>query len=245
MSPLAARLKLNAFHSADIAYSFGTLPESALAAAIPGFSLRPSDYDETDERISRAMSGAIVQFAKKGDPNGRGLPKWTPYASGERYLEYGDSIVQKEKLRAPYLDALDQEGALLGGEEAHARRAPVAEQLLARLAQCRLVVSLARAHVPADRLVPAVPVLLVGGPALQQQLAPGVHQQHVDRAQHEPRALGRLAPPRADDAPLRVVHAERLVVRLRHLPAYDWSSWSCWCAPPAISPYESRKVACT
>ena len=107
VSPMAARLKLNAFHSADLAYSFGTLPESALAAAIPGFSLRPGDYDETDERVSRAMSGAIVQFAKTGDPNGRGLPKWTRYSSAESYLEYGDSIVRKEKLRAPYLDALD------------------------------------------------------------------------------------------------------------------------------------------
>jgi para-nitrobenzyl esterase len=107
VSPMAARLRLNAFHSADLAYSFGTLPESALAAAIPGFSLRPDDYDDTDERVSRAMSGAIVQFAKTGDPNGKGLPKWTRYASGESYLEYGDSMVLKEKLRAPYLDALD------------------------------------------------------------------------------------------------------------------------------------------
>ena len=107
ISPLAARLKINAFHSADLAYSFGTLPESALAAAIPGFSLRPGDYDETDERLSRAMSGAIAQFAKNADPNGKGLPKWPRYTAGESYLEYGDSIVQKEKLRSQYLDALD------------------------------------------------------------------------------------------------------------------------------------------
>jgi para-nitrobenzyl esterase len=107
VSPLAKRTSLGAFHSADIAYTFGTLPESALASAIPGFSLRPGDYDETDERISRAMSGAIVQFAKTGDPNGRGLPKWTRYGSGESYLEYGDSTLQKTKLRSGYLDALD------------------------------------------------------------------------------------------------------------------------------------------
>ena len=53
------------------------------------------------------MSGAVVQFVKSGNPNGKGLPKWTPYASGESYLEYGDSIVQKQKLRAQYLDAVD------------------------------------------------------------------------------------------------------------------------------------------
>ena len=107
VSPLANRMKIGAFHSADLGYTFGTLPESALAAAIRGFSLRPGDYDETDERLSRAMSGAIVQFAKKGDPNGKGLPKWKAYGSGESYLEYADSIVQNEKLRARYLDALD------------------------------------------------------------------------------------------------------------------------------------------
>jgi len=107
VSPLAARMKINAFHSADLPYTFGTLPESALSSVIPGFSIRPGDYDETDERLSRAMSGAIVQFARNGDPNGKGLPKWTRYASGGSYLVYGDSIVQKEKLRSQYLDALD------------------------------------------------------------------------------------------------------------------------------------------
>ncbi len=57
-----------------------------------------------------------MQFAKNGDPNGKGLPKWKRYPSGERYLEYGDSVVQKEKLRSQYLDVLDEVFA--------ARRAP-------------------------------------------------------------------------------------------------------------------------
>jgi carboxylesterase type B len=74
---------------------------------IPGFAVRPGDYDATDERVARAMSGAVVQFARTADPNGRGLPKWTPYAPGETYLEYGDSFGQKQKLRDPYLDVLD------------------------------------------------------------------------------------------------------------------------------------------
>jgi hypothetical protein len=54
------------------------------------------------------MRGAIVQFAKSADPNWKELPKWTPYASGESYLEYGDSIVRKENLLARQLNALDQ-----------------------------------------------------------------------------------------------------------------------------------------
>jgi para-nitrobenzyl esterase len=108
ISPLAKRMRLDAFHGADLSYSFGTLPDSALAAVMPGFSVRPEDYDEADERVSRAMSGAVVQFAKTGAPNGKDLPKWAPYSQGESYLEYGDSIVQKQKLRTPYLDALDE-----------------------------------------------------------------------------------------------------------------------------------------
>ena len=108
VSPMGRRLMLNAFHGADLPYTFGTLPESALSAVtFPGFTLLPGDFDAVDEKLSRAMSGAIVQFAKHGDPNGRGLPKWPRFGSEEAYLEYGDSIAQKTKLRARYLDALD------------------------------------------------------------------------------------------------------------------------------------------
>ena len=107
VSPLAKRMMINAYHSADLSYTFGTLPETPLGSVIPGFSVRPGDFDEADDRLSRAMSGAVVQFAKTGDPNGKGLPKWSRFASGESYLEYGDSFVQKQKLRSAYLDALD------------------------------------------------------------------------------------------------------------------------------------------
>jgi para-nitrobenzyl esterase len=107
ISPLAKRMRLNAFHSADLSYWLGTIPDTSLTSTIPGFTVRPGDFDDTDDRLSRAMSGAVVQFAKTGAPNGRGLPKWPAYAAGENYLEYGDSIVPKRKLRTPYLDALD------------------------------------------------------------------------------------------------------------------------------------------
>jgi para-nitrobenzyl esterase len=107
VSPLAKRTMLNAFHGAELSYIFGTLPESALSA-FPGFSVLPGDYNQTDERLSRAMSRAIVKFARTADPNGAGMPKWARYAPGDSYLEFGDSIVQKHELRAPYLDTLDQ-----------------------------------------------------------------------------------------------------------------------------------------
>jgi carboxylesterase type B len=106
VSPLAKRTMLNAFHGAELGYTFGTIPESVLST-FPGFSVLPGDYDQTDERLSLAMSAALVQFARTADPNGKGLPKWARYAPGDGYLEYGDSIVQKQGLRAPYLDTLD------------------------------------------------------------------------------------------------------------------------------------------
>jgi carboxylesterase type B len=106
VSPLAKRTMLNAFHGAELGYTFGTIPESVLST-FPGFSVLPGDYDQTDERLSLAMSAALVHFARTADPNGKGLPKWARYAPGDGYLEYGDSIVQKQGLRAPYLDTLD------------------------------------------------------------------------------------------------------------------------------------------
>lgn len=107
VSPLASRMRLNAYHGADLAYSFGTLPESVLMTVVPGITVSPGDYDEKDEQVSRAMSGAVVQFASTGDPNRRGLPRWSRFGSDENYLEYGDSFVQKQELRSAYLDALD------------------------------------------------------------------------------------------------------------------------------------------
>ncbi len=118
VSPLAKRMMLGAYHGADLSYSFGTMPESALSV-VSGLAARPGDYDETDERLSRAMSGAIVQFARTAEPNAKGLPKWPRYAPRESYLEYGDSIVPKQRLRTPYLDALD--GIFLARRSEHSR----------------------------------------------------------------------------------------------------------------------------
>ena len=51
-----------------------------------------SQCDEIDRSVSRAMADAWVQFAKRGNPNGGGLPQWPMYPSPDyRVLDFGDT----------------------------------------------------------------------------------------------------------------------------------------------------------
>ncbi len=102
---LGRRLQFGASHGMDIGYTFGTLPDSLFGAM--GLPIQPSDFNETDDGLSAAMMGHIVQFAKTGNPNGKGLPNWPNYRDKESYLEYGDSIIVKHSLRSNKLDLLD------------------------------------------------------------------------------------------------------------------------------------------
>jgi carboxylesterase type B len=70
------------------------------------FTVAPDSYDDQDGRLSQAMSAAWVAFAKTGDPNGRGLPKWPSFGQNEAYLEFGDRIAPGNSLRKMQLDVL-------------------------------------------------------------------------------------------------------------------------------------------
>jgi len=86
-----------AYHAAEIPYVFGTL------------RARSWPFTDTDFKLSEQMSGYWANFATTGDPNGRGLPAWTPYdQSAEPYLDLGDSVQSKNHLLEAQLDFLEQ-----------------------------------------------------------------------------------------------------------------------------------------
>jgi para-nitrobenzyl esterase len=84
-----------AYHASEIAYAFGNL-------------LPPRPWEDTDRKLSEAMSSYWVNFATTGDPNGKGLVKWPAYdQSADTALELGDTIAPKPHVHQAKLDFLD------------------------------------------------------------------------------------------------------------------------------------------
>jgi carboxylesterase type B len=58
-----------------------------------------------DTRLAEIMSMYWVNFATKGDPNGKGLPKWPNYSEKTQVvIQFGDKV---EAVPLPHRDRLD------------------------------------------------------------------------------------------------------------------------------------------
>jgi len=73
-----------AYHSAEIEFVF----EALISKHLPW---RPED-----EKLSDLMSSYWTNFARKGDPNGKGLPRWPAYTQGKYEVMHLDAVSKAE-----------------------------------------------------------------------------------------------------------------------------------------------------
>jgi para-nitrobenzyl esterase len=89
--------QLGAYHAAEIAYVFDNAD-----------TLRYEPTD-ADQRMANTMSNYWVNFARQGDPNGDGLPRWQPYSRAQpNYVELDGGAQPTSDLTPEVWDFFDR-----------------------------------------------------------------------------------------------------------------------------------------
>ena len=78
--------QFGASHSGEIVYAYNNLKKLN----------RP--WEEVDDKIADAMSSYWVNFAKTGNPNGKGLPLWEPYDPIKENVMVIDTVMESKPL---------------------------------------------------------------------------------------------------------------------------------------------------
>ena len=94
--PVTAR-DIGARHAGEIEYVFGTL----------ALSLPKVPWEAADRKLSDAMMTYWTNFARSGDPNGAGLPKWPRYDRDQRVLHLDETIRDAPDTTRARYEALD------------------------------------------------------------------------------------------------------------------------------------------
>ncbi len=96
ITPGPASARLRAYHASEISYVFGNLTG-------------PQPWEPTDHAVSDLMNNYWVNFAMKGDPNGKGLPAWPAYDQREdQSITFGDKPTITTGLNKAGLDFFDK-----------------------------------------------------------------------------------------------------------------------------------------
>jgi para-nitrobenzyl esterase len=97
--PLPNAAWLGAQHGAEIPYAFNW-PNGRHSTNVA--------WTDADKKLAEQVSSYWVNFATTGDPNGKGLPKWTPYQTKEdSAMGIADTLGMVPVPHKPALDFLD------------------------------------------------------------------------------------------------------------------------------------------
>lgn len=84
---------MGAHHACELAFLFG----------------QPANPDATDKKIVDYLQGYWINFAAKGDPNGKGLPEWPKFSTKtDTLVEFEKDVTVREKHRDNQLNVIDK-----------------------------------------------------------------------------------------------------------------------------------------